>query len=187
MFKQHTLVFYSTVKRLEKVEQTTNVLVKQMEDINSKQNITDGLLIANEIASLYIEYYVKPVFHRRLGHSSWDTFCDKLAAIEAEIDDRALDASEKGLTIPYETLYKDLINYLQPLQKDIGLSLTNIRFLKRDRNDLVHYRYKRDDQQKVLLEKVKKFNFPDTFEFKDLVKRMIDDLERKKDHFHHFK
>ncbi|CAF1384896.1 unnamed protein product [Adineta steineri] len=98
IFKQHVLVFYSTVKRLEKVEQTTNELIEQMKDINSKQNITDGLLIANEIAR----------------HSSWEKVCDRLAAVEAEIDDRALDASEKGLTIPYETLYKDLINYLQP-------------------------------------------------------------------------
>ncbi|CAF4377714.1 unnamed protein product, partial [Adineta steineri] len=143
--------FYSTVKRLKKK------LNKQQ--MNSKQNITDGLLIANEIASLYIEYYVKPVFHHRLGYSSWDKFCDRLAAIEAEIDDRPLDASEKGLTIPYETLYKDL----------------------------VYYRYKSDDQQKDLLEKAKKFNFSNTFEFKDLVKRMINDLERKKDRFHHFK
>ncbi|CAF1340871.1 unnamed protein product [Adineta steineri] len=187
IFKQHVLVFYSTVKRLEKVEQTTNELIEQMKDINSKQNITNGLLIANETASLYIGYYVKPVFHHRLGYSSWDKFCDRLAAIEAEIDDRPLDASEKGLTIPYETLYKDLINYLQPLQKDIGLSLIDIRFLKRDRNDLVHYRYKSDDQQKDLLEKAKQFNFSNTFEFKDLVKRMIDDLERKKDRFHYFK
>lgn len=196
--KQHILIHYSTIERVDTLEgkvdklidenkemrATTNRLIVDIEERKAREQVTDGLILSNEIANLYIEYYVKPVFYRKSGHTSWDRFTSSLAKIEQQIDCKRLESIEKDESPPYETLYKELIEYLEPLQKCISLSLTDIRYLKKDRCQLVQYQSKSVDEQLHLLEKARNFQFPDTFEFKNLVKSMISELEEKKASFH---
>jgi hypothetical protein len=162
---------------------TTKQLINAIQDLQSEKNLTDGLIISYEIANLYFEYIIKPVFHHKLRHVSWEKFTDKLSTLEQEIDCIRMDYLERGEPVNESLLYEKLTNYLEPLQKDIRLSLTDIRYLKNDRRDVCHLSSKSVASQLALIEKAKAFPFSDKFEHKRLVEEMIADVEKCKTRF----
>jgi hypothetical protein len=77
-----------------------------------------------------------------------------------------------------------------PIESGIGLmdlgSLTDIRYLRRDRSTLTHHKIKTGKQQLGLLKKAKCFDFPSNFEHKELVHKMIKALDTCKTFFHRY-
>jgi hypothetical protein len=144
----------------------------------------DSLILSHEISSLYIKYFVKPVLHRFLGSPSWDNFSNQLKKLEDDIDNSRLQAIENGNTIDDEKLYRPITKFLEPLQNEIAVSLTDIRFLKKDHVDIAHIRHRTVAEQLFLIGKVKNFDFPERFEHKELVKDMVSALEKHKAHLH---
>ena len=170
LLRAHAVVFYSNAKRLEKLE--------------AESQMFNSLILSNEIASLYIEYFVKPVLYQVLGNASWDKFTNQLSDIEDTIDNDRLKAIEEGREIDDENLHRPITKFLEPLQNEIPISLTEVRFLRKDRADLAHIRHKTVSEQLSLIDKVKNFKFPQVFEHKDLVNNMVSALEKHKHHLH---
>jgi uncharacterized protein YfcZ (UPF0381/DUF406 family) len=108
------------IKRNKDIESATNELAADLEQMKLDKKLHDNFIIANEIASLYIHYYIKPVFSRELGQS-WDKFTTKLSEIEQELDTYNKKCIEQAKSPEYDDLYKYLIRYLEPLQTHIPL------------------------------------------------------------------
>ncbi|CAF1593817.1 unnamed protein product [Rotaria magnacalcarata] len=188
---QHSIIFQKTIQHVENIELKSKQMQEKMDEMQEKMNkmqeksnMKDALIISYEISSLYIEYFVKPVFLRLLGTSSWDQFTNKLTQIEVELDDNRLQSIEHGQSVDDEQLYTPLTKFLEPLQKEISISLTDIRFLRKDRTGIAHYRHRTPKEQLLLIEQAKKFYFPEQFEHKQLVNDMICALEKSKSRFH---
>jgi len=79
-----------------------------------------------------------------------------------------------------------LVQYLEPLQKEIDLGLTDIQFLRQDRCAVTHYKTETIKDQLDLLKKAKNFDFPSNFEHKELVDKMIKALDTCKTFFHRY-
>ncbi|CAF4667201.1 unnamed protein product [Rotaria sp. Silwood2] len=180
----YSIVFYSTVRRLGQVEEEMMKMKVEMVKVKEQTDINSALIISNEISSLYIEYIIKPALLRVFGDSSWDHFYNKLSEIECEMDNCRLKGLQAGKPVDEEQLYEPLVKFLEAIQKEIKLSLTEIRFLRNDRNSLCHIRHKTVDEQYLLIEKAKKFKFTKEFEFTKQVQKMISSLEAEKASFH---
>jgi len=176
--ERHVMIFNSTIKRLQTVEVQTNQLITEIQEMKEKSNMNDGLILSNEIATLYFEIFIKPVFSRLLNKGSWDYFTNKLRNIEDELDKKQLLSLARGDVMDNEELYRPLLTFLQPLQEHIPVSLTDIRNLKNDRVDIAHIRQKSNREKLLLIEKGKNFHFSDRFEHQQLVKTMINALDQ---------
>ena len=187
---RHSLVFITITERLNATEAKCESLTLELqrlktdfETMNEKLIRSEALIMSNEIASLYIQYFVKPVLLRRCGNASWDKFTNSLSTIETEMDNTRLRKVEAGEEIDDEELYKSLVTFLEPIQREINISLTDIRFLKQDRVDIAHIRNKSVKDQWALIEMAKSFNFPSKFEHMNIVLAMVTALEQHKPHF----
>jgi hypothetical protein len=112
---QHSIIFYSTIKRVKELEEKTKLISEEMMQMKEQQDINNALIISNEISSLYIEYIVKPILLQVFGDSSWDKFCTKLAALESELDNSRIRAIEAGTPIDDVKLYKPIVKFLEPI------------------------------------------------------------------------
>ena len=90
-----------------------------------------------------------------MGNASWDKFTNQLSVIEDTIDNDRLRAIEEGREIDDEKLHRPITKFLEPLQNEIPISLTEVLFLRKDRADSVPIRHKTVSQQLSLIDKVK--------------------------------
>ena len=95
-------------------------------------------------------------------------------------DNRRLKAINNGDTVDDEQLYQPITQFLEPLQNEISISLTDIRFLKKDGTKVTHIRHESVLEQLALIDKAKSFDFPEAFENKVLVLNMLNELEHYK-------
>ena len=134
-----------------------------MEAMEDKSNIQDALILSNEISSLFIEYFIKPWLLRSFGSTSWDEFTNKLSELETTLDETRLLSIDSGKPIDDEQLYAGMVSFLEPLQRHIPISVSDIRFLRNDRASLTHIRHKSVAGQLALVDQAKKFEFFDRF------------------------
>jgi len=99
-------------------------------EVPEKDIYKEGLIISNELSTIYIEYFVKPILLKHFGYTSWQNFTNELSLLEQEIDKNQHKSILAGTSIKYEELYKPLISFLEPVQDEIEVSLTNIRYLR---------------------------------------------------------
>jgi hypothetical protein len=178
------LHYYEAVKRVEILEKKTNSLVDQVPQLHEKDIYKEGLIISNELSTIYIEYFVKPILLKHFGYTSWQNFTNELSLLEQEIDKNQHTSILAGTSIKYEELYKPLISFLQPVQDEIEVSLTNIRYLRNDRSTTVYHKQKSINDQLEVIKKAKEFKYSEHLEFKHLVEQMVHILEQHKPHFY---
>ncbi|CAF1367571.1 unnamed protein product [Rotaria sp. Silwood1] len=175
--EEHSHVFSETLNRIRILENKTGLLYDQIMELKERSNMKEAFILANDLSTLYEEYFVKPVFLRRFGDGSWDKFIVRLNKFEEETNKNILKSIQGRSSVKYEDLYAPLIKYLEPLQKEIDLSLTDIQFLRQDRCAVTHYKTDTMDDQLDLLKKAKTFDFSSNFEHKELVHKMIKALD----------
>jgi hypothetical protein len=186
LLEEHSHVFYETLNRVRILEDNTDFLYDQVMELKERSNMKEALILANDLSTLYEEYFVKPVLLQRFGDGSWEKFIVRLSELEQETNKNILKSIQGRSSVKYEDLYAPLIQYLEPSQKEIDLSLTDIRYLRRDRSRLTHHKIKTGKQQLDLLKKSKNFDFPSNFEHKELVHKMIKALDTCKTFFHRY-
>ncbi|CAF3380911.1 unnamed protein product [Rotaria sp. Silwood1] len=129
LVEEHSHVFYEALNHVRILEDNTNFLYNQVSKLQEESNKEEAFILANDLSTLYEEYFVKPVFLRRFGDGSWDKFTNRLSELEQETNKNILRSIQGHSSVKYEDLYAPLIQYLEPLQKEIDLSLTDIRYL----------------------------------------------------------
>ena len=165
------------------------MMADQLELLNDVQQLKDksvqneALILANEVAWWYIDYFVKPLLLSVCGNASWQIFTNQLSLIETEMDQKRSAMIRTGEPVNEEDLYIPLVKYLQPIQQQVSISLTDIRFLKQDRLQIVHHKSKRVKDQVALVETGKNFDFTQSSEHISIVKNMLTALDKHNEFF----
>jgi hypothetical protein len=119
LLEEHSHVFSETLNCVRILEDNTDFLYNPVSKVQEESNMEEAFILANDLSTLYEEYFVKPVFLQRFGDDSWNKFTNRLSELEQETNKNILKSIQGRSSVTYEDLYAPLIQYLEPLQKEI--------------------------------------------------------------------
>ena len=166
-------------KRIDRLESDVSRL-------NTKLEMSELLITAGDIGSLYIHYIFDPAYskmHRE--RRTWLNYTNDLDAIEATIEKEQLQCQIEDEPPIDDTVIDDqLAKFSKPIQSQLNVNLEDLRMMKHERACIAHTRLKSAIEQRTFIDHAKLIKTPYQWKYNQLFHTMLNDVDQIQSKFH---
>jgi hypothetical protein len=164
-------------KRIDRLESDNSRLKSDVSRLNTQLEMSELLITAGDIGSLYIHYIFDPAYskmHRE--RRTWLNYTNDLAAIEATIEKEQLQCQIEDEPPIDDTVIDDqLAKFSKPIQSQLNVNLEDLRMMKHERACIAHTRLKSAIEQRTFIDHAKLIKTPYQWKYNQLFHTMVND------------
>ncbi len=166
---------YSIKLELNQQKRAINEQKQTINRLTMNLDNNEVLYLTNDLGDIYIHYIFEPKYSRLQGKpQTWSMFTDTISQLEEKIHRGQLQRTlDRKPPMNDDEVEAEIAKIYNRIQKEFKVNIRDLPLLKKQRATMVHYGIKTVEQQQKLIEKARRINMPDNFEYRHIFNTVI--------------